>query len=220
MARLRFIHGAITGKLGEFVGSRWKGINYIKTFSPPSNPRTAEQISIRLVFKAVSLFATALFGKGLLDLVPPARRMTERNSVFHANKQMFTSKTFNAADLQISRPNHPAVCKILSFSLVADAFRLSAQATLPEGVDKNGLPIIAFVYDAVKGVICGVLRKPVTDFLGQTYNIAAEAFDAPSGFGTPNGSQAADCRVYMFVAGLSADQKKLISATISAPFPA
>jgi hypothetical protein len=32
--------GTIKGKVGQFVGSSWKGIDYIKTYTPSGNPRT------------------------------------------------------------------------------------------------------------------------------------------------------------------------------------
>jgi hypothetical protein len=112
MARLRFIKGTIIGRLGEFVGSRWKGINYIKTFTPPSNPKTEKQNSVRQVFKELSHFATALFKVGLLDLIPPAPRMTERNSVFKANGQMLTNKVFTPQSLQVAGANYTPVSSV------------------------------------------------------------------------------------------------------------
>jgi hypothetical protein len=40
MASLNFVKGSIKGRVGQFVGSSWKGIDYIKTYTPPGNPRT------------------------------------------------------------------------------------------------------------------------------------------------------------------------------------
>jgi hypothetical protein len=39
MATLNFIRGSIKGRVGQFVGSSWRGKDYIKTFTPPSNPQ-------------------------------------------------------------------------------------------------------------------------------------------------------------------------------------
>jgi hypothetical protein len=113
MARLKFVKGAVIGRLGEFVGSRWKGIHYIKVFTPPSNPRTEAQISVRTVFKALSDFASALFRAGIFSFIPPEKRMTERNSVFRANGQMLANKSFSPFTLQVSRGNYSPIRTIV-----------------------------------------------------------------------------------------------------------
>jgi hypothetical protein len=212
MARLRFIQGAITGKLGEFVGSRWKGINYIKTFTAPSNPRTADQISIRKVFLAISWFATALFSKGLLAFIPPARRMTERNSVFKANRQMLHDKVFTPANLQVSRSNLNA--PIQSLGCVANSstskFTIDGGFALPNDVTETKLHLI--IYDHVKGLYV----KGVSKSISNTTPIFAENLNFPVDFGTPEGSQKANCYCYAFISAVSANNKLLISQTVSA----
>jgi hypothetical protein len=51
MASLNFVKGSIKGRVGQFVGSSWKGIDYIKTYTPPSNPKTEGQLTIRTIFQ-------------------------------------------------------------------------------------------------------------------------------------------------------------------------
>jgi hypothetical protein len=153
MAKLSFFRGAITGKLGEFVGSKWKGINYLRMHAKPSNPRTEGQISVRKVFSAISKFASALFEKGITDLIPSAKKMTERNSVFKANKQMFTDKSFVPSALQVCKANHPAVCSTMNCAVSGDVLEYGTKVSIPPNVSKIGLTLYAFVYDFVKGVI-------------------------------------------------------------------
>jgi len=211
MARLRFIQGAITGKLGEFVGSRWKGINYIKTFTAPSNPRTDDQISIRLVFKSLSSFATALYSKGLLAFIPPARRMTERNSVFKANRQMLHDKVFTPANLQVSRSNYNA--PIQSLGCVANTS--TSKFVVDGGFAVTGtvteLKLHLLIYDHVKGLMVKSLSKAINS----NTPIFAENLNFPVDFGLPEGSQKTNCYCYAFISAVSADNKLLISQTVS-----
>lgn len=52
--------GAMYNKLGNAVGSNWKGINTVRTYAIPANPNTVAQQAQRTKFKAVSLFAKSL----------------------------------------------------------------------------------------------------------------------------------------------------------------
>jgi hypothetical protein len=203
MARLRFIKGTITGRLGEFVGSRWKGINYIKVFTPPSNPRTEAQVSVRTVFRFISAWATALFSKGLFAYIPSASRMTERNSVFKANAQMLTNKVFVPADLQVARANFSPVATVNTRVIYTPSDgELQADFTIgwSPSVDRSGLDIHAFIYDSGNNRIVGYenanARAGLNDFV----------FDVGTGL------LMADLHCFFFVAGLD-DKKKLLSKT-------
>jgi hypothetical protein len=54
MATLNFIRGSIKGKLGDIVGSSWRGKDYIKTYVPPSNPNTQGQAAVRTIFQHIA----------------------------------------------------------------------------------------------------------------------------------------------------------------------
>jgi len=74
MATLNFIRGTIRGKIGQFVGSSWKGKSYIKTFTKPGNPRTADQVAVREVFQKVSHIAKSIYGNVLKKYTFPKPR--------------------------------------------------------------------------------------------------------------------------------------------------
>jgi len=102
MATLNFIRGTIRGKIGQFVGSSWKGKSYIKTFTKPGNPRTADQVAVRTVFQNVSHVAKAIYEPVLkLYTFPRPRRLTAYNRMVQVNKEMFDSKAWNPASLKI-----------------------------------------------------------------------------------------------------------------------
>jgi hypothetical protein len=219
MAKLSFLRGAVTGKLGEFVGSKWKGINYLRLYAKPSNPQTAGQMSIRKVFKALSLFATALFSKGLLALVPPAPKMTERNSVFKANKSMLTNKLFVPASLIVAKSNMEVTVRDISckFSTANKDITVKAKIALPADVLPSGQVAHFFIYDSNKGFITNYFHKTVVYPPNVDQMSVDEMFDSPLQFNTPEGSLIANCRLFVFISGLDENDKKLISATLSVP---
>jgi hypothetical protein len=209
MAKLSFIKGAITGRLGEFVGSKWKGINYIRTYGKPSNPRTEGQVSVRKIFKALSDFANALYAADLLYLIPPAPQMTERNSVFKANASMFENKTFAPTSMQVAKPNISALVLQLGCVYRDDEFRIQGNAIIPQNV-KNAVANF-LVYDIVKGIAINSFSMDVnTGTVG-----LSTTFDAIPEFNSELTSLKTSCRLYAFISAVDADDNPLISATYS-----
>jgi hypothetical protein len=78
MATLNFIKGSIKGKVGQFVGSSWKGKDYIKTYTPPSNPRTEGQVGIRNIFQHVGHIAKAIYEPVLKPYTFPKPQKNDR----------------------------------------------------------------------------------------------------------------------------------------------
>ena len=105
MAIRRGIIGKLSGRLEDLVFGSWKGIQTVRTFTPPSNPRTVAQVSTRSVFGKLGHLAAQFHALGITDIFPPARRMTKLNQVVKANGSMISSKIFNLQDLQICTPN-------------------------------------------------------------------------------------------------------------------
>jgi len=210
MAKLQFFKGALTGRLGEFVGSKWKGINYLRMHAIPANPRTEDQVSVRLVFASISAFASALYAGGLLEAIPPAKRMTERNTVFKANKKMFTDKVFTAAALQVSKPNYglsPTGCSA-AWNQSTKTFTFTA-STSPVADYVDDIKDVNFMlYDLNKKE--AVAYATVENFSGA---ISAQAV-IPT-FNTAGGSVPNDCRLYCFISTVDEHGHKFISSTVS-----
>ena len=100
------IFGGIQGKLGNLVGSSWKGVNVLKT-KPQSvaNPRTAPQVAQRDKMTGVVTVAVlflSVFIKALWDRF--ASRMSGYNMFVKANISCFSDGVFtNFADFVISQ---------------------------------------------------------------------------------------------------------------------
>jgi hypothetical protein len=102
MASLNFVRGSIKGRVGEFVGSSWKGTDYIKTFSPPSNPRTQGQVAVRSVFQHITHIAGLLNEEVLKPFTfPKPAKMTPPNRMVHINKPLFEDRAWEPAKLKI-----------------------------------------------------------------------------------------------------------------------
>jgi hypothetical protein len=76
MARLN----VIKGQVDEFVGSSWKGTDYIKTYIPPSNSRSEGQVAVRTVFQHCGPMGKQLNQEVLHSLhFPKPQKMSEYN---------------------------------------------------------------------------------------------------------------------------------------------
>jgi hypothetical protein len=102
MAALNFIKGSIKGKVGQFVGSSWKGKDYIKTYAPPSNPGTEGQVGVRNIFQHVGHIAKAIYEPVLKPYAfPKPQKMTTFNRMAQINKEMFDDKEWGQTKLKI-----------------------------------------------------------------------------------------------------------------------
>ena len=102
MARLNFVKGSIKGKIGQFVGSSWRGIDYIKTYTPPSNPQTDGQVAVRTVFKHASAIAKAIYAEVLKPYTfPKPQKLTAYNRMIQINKEMFDDLEWDQTKLKI-----------------------------------------------------------------------------------------------------------------------
>jgi hypothetical protein len=153
MARIKWLNSNLTGKLGDIVGSSWKGIKYVKTYGKPSNPKTEEQTKVRTVFKQVQMFAMALHKAGVTKLFASVPKMTPINQVIKANKQMFQDKVFDASKLNMSMATFEAVVTmdITDFAnaggnLTSTISNLALNPNLTQEM-KDNLKLWVIVYD-------------------------------------------------------------------------
>lgn len=88
MATISWIKDNLNGRLGSVVGSSWKGINYVKVFTAPSNPNTAGQRQIRGAFGHIMHIGCAINKEILSHETPKAQKQTNVNRFLHNNKHM------------------------------------------------------------------------------------------------------------------------------------
>jgi len=178
-------------------------------------------LSVRAVFRSLSLLASALYSRGLFEFIPKAARMTPRNSVFKANRHMLTAKAFSPEMLQVARQNLNDIGMALdpASTCVADpgshVFDITAGVLFSPADNTPGLKVHWFIYDHVRGIMFDYDCNEVPN---QTDNFSiTTAADCPSDFNTPQGSQLADCRFYQFVTREDGNGKRFITQTVSFP---
>lgn len=115
----RGILGGYSNKVGNVVGSSWKGIATMRVLPlSVANPRTAAQVSNRNAFAAVTAFASSI----LTSIVKPlndrfALRMSGFNAFVQRNKAAFTDPLnidFSSIVLSRGRLSAPIITSVTS----------------------------------------------------------------------------------------------------------
>jgi hypothetical protein len=150
MATLNFVKGSIQGRVGEFVGSSWKGKSYIKTFTAPSNPKTADQVAVRTVFQRIIHIASQINPIVLKPFTfPKPQKQTPVNRMVHINRELFDGKVWNPAKLNVFEGPlfNPGIesAVIENEGTVTAQVKVTFSPTLGDGSDKA----IAIIYDGV-----------------------------------------------------------------------
>ncbi len=80
------ILGGISGKVAGVVGGSWKGINYVRAYTVPSNPNTTAQQAQRTKFSAVRQLASSVLASVLQPYWDPFQsEMSGYNKFMSAN---------------------------------------------------------------------------------------------------------------------------------------
>ena len=103
MGKMNLLKANWEGKVGQTVGAKWKNLSTIRTYTKPSNPNTADQQKIRLVFAQMTSFV-ALFADQIKYLSAlNTSGQSVRNAIIQANKAQIMSGAFNKETLIISK---------------------------------------------------------------------------------------------------------------------
>lgn len=105
MAKYRgSIYGTISGQQLGSVGSTWKGINYVREYVIPNNPKTAAQTTQRAKFANVSEFLRKLVSSVLNPYTLPApKQMSAYNFAMSNNIPLQTTAVFNPLLVKLTK---------------------------------------------------------------------------------------------------------------------
>jgi hypothetical protein len=92
VSRINFITGELKGKLGEIVGSSWKGRAYTKVYAKPENPNTPKQIETRALFQNIAHIGGGIRTELEQYARPKPHHMTAYNHLIQINKPMFSKQ--------------------------------------------------------------------------------------------------------------------------------
>ena len=103
MGKMNLLKANWEGKVGQTVGAKWKNRSTIRTYTKPSNPKTAAQVSVRTAFAGMTSYV-ALFADQIKYLSAlNTSGQSVRNAIIQANKAQIQDGTFLKSDLVISK---------------------------------------------------------------------------------------------------------------------
>ena len=103
MGKMNLLKANWEGKVGQTVGAKWKNRSTIRTYTKPSNPKTAAQVAVRTAFKEMTSFV-ALFADQIKYLSAlNTSGQSVRNAIIQANKMQIQGGTFEKANLIVSK---------------------------------------------------------------------------------------------------------------------
>lgn len=103
MGKMNLLKGNWEGKVGQTVGAKWKNKSTIRTYTKPSNPKTAAQMSVRSAFAQMTAYV-ALFADQIKYLSAlNTSGQSVRNAIIQANKMQISDGTFSKATLMVSK---------------------------------------------------------------------------------------------------------------------
>ena len=103
MGKMNLLKANWEGKVGQTVGAKWKNRSTIRTYTKPSNPKTAAQVAVRTAFKEMTSFV-ALFADQIKYLSAlNTSGQSVRNAIIQANKGQIQDGTFEKIALIISK---------------------------------------------------------------------------------------------------------------------
>ena len=103
MGKMNILKANWTGKVGQTVGAKWKNRSTIRTYTKPSNPKTAAQVTVRTAFAGMTSYV-ALFADQIKYLSAlNTSGQSVRNAIIQANKMQIQGGTFQKSTLVISK---------------------------------------------------------------------------------------------------------------------
>ena len=103
MGKMNLLKGNWEGKVGQTVGAKWKNKSTIRTYTKPSNPKTAAQMSVRSAFASMTAYV-ALFADQIKYLSAlNTSGQSVRNAIIQANKMQISDGTFDKSTLMVSK---------------------------------------------------------------------------------------------------------------------
>ena len=103
MGKMNLLKANWEGKVGQTVGSKWKGTSTIRTYTAPSNPDTAAQQTVRTAFGQMSTFVARFTDQLRYLSALQTRNMSVRNAIVKLNKEQIADGAFSKADTLISK---------------------------------------------------------------------------------------------------------------------
>lgn len=169
MGKMNLLKANWEGKVGQTVGAKWKNRSTIRTYTKPSNPKTAAQVTVRTAFAGMTSYV-ALFADQIKYLSAlNTSGQSVRNAIIQANKMQIQDGTFNKAALAISKGG---LQKVSGGSAVADTKKVKVTWTNPTATNfTEKAKIVAVMVQEESGLVDVVTEASNKGTTGVTSNI-------------------------------------------------
>jgi hypothetical protein len=102
MSQINWIKASLKGRLGEVVGSSWRGKPYTKVYTPPTDPQTTGQTDVRGIFAHVGHLAHLIYRAVLEPYTYPAPHdYTKYNRMMMINRSLYDDMVYDPAKVKI-----------------------------------------------------------------------------------------------------------------------
>jgi hypothetical protein len=139
----------VSGKVGNIVGSNWKGIDYIRAKADHRNdPKTEKQMNQRTKFKGVTAFARSLLSVIIRPIWnPKAGKMTGTNLFVKKNIGAFgvdgAIEDFSKLQLSVGDLPLPANISVVTDDVVDSGIKIKWENLLMQGSVDDKLMLVA-----------------------------------------------------------------------------
>ena len=172
MGKMNLLKANWEGKVGQTVGAKWKNRSTIRTYTKPSNPKTAAQLSVRSAFAGMTAYV-ALFADQIKYLSAlNTSGQSVRNAIIQANKAQIQSGAFDKSTLLISKGG---LQKVAGETAEAAANKVKVTWTNPTVTNfTDKAKLVAVMVQEASGLVDVVTEDAKKGTTGVTSNIDFE----------------------------------------------
>lgn len=175
MGKMNLLKANWEGKVGQTVGAKWKNRSTIRTYTKPSNPKTAAQLSVRSAFAGMTAYV-ALFADQIKYLSAlNTSGQSVRNAIIQANKAQIQSGAFDKSTLLISKGGLQKVSGEMAEAATKKVKVTWTNPTATNFTDKAKL--VAVMVQEASGLVDVVTEDAKKGTTGITSNIDFETGD-------------------------------------------
>lgn len=175
MGKMNLLKANWEGKVGQTVGAKWKNRSTIRTYTKPSNPKTAAQLSVRSAFAGMTAYV-ALFADQIKYLSAlNTSGQSVRNAIIQANKMQIQGGAFDKSTLLISKGGLQKVSGEMAEAAVKKVKVTWTNPTATNFTDKAKL--VAVMVQEASGLVDVVTEDAKKGVTGVTSNIDFETGD-------------------------------------------
>lgn len=109
MGHMNLLKANWTGKVGQTVGAKWKGLSTIRVYTKPAYTNTPAQEVVRSVFASLTQLFTPFMAQLKHLSAMSTKNMSLRNALIRANKAQIQNGTFDIQTVIFSRGGLPNI---------------------------------------------------------------------------------------------------------------